>query len=467
MTSSHSDALVFFGATGDLAYKKIFPSLQAMIKRGHLNVPVVGVAKAGWNLDQFRARAKDSLEKHGGIDQSSFEKLMGLLRYVDGDYQDPETFATLRRQLDGSKTPAHYLAIPPVLFETVVGHLAESNCATGARVIVEKPFGHDLASAQELNRVLLGAFDEADVFRIDHYLGKRAVNNVLAFRFANTFVESFWNRHFIESVEITMAEDFGVQGRGGFYDQTGTIRDVVQNHLFQVLSNLAMEPPVAFDSDSVRDEKAKVLKAIPPIEEKNLVRGQFRGYRDENGVAKDSQTETFAALKLEVNSWRWKGVPFYIRAGKNLPTTVTEIVGKFRKPPTLVPDSLLVENHLRLRLSPEVTIAMGMMTLAPTAEGLALQSGEMLASHSPRADEMDAYERVLGAAMAGDSALFAREDYVEEAWRIVEPVLKKNTPVYQYASNTWGPEEVERVSPPRGWHNPGGKEAFAVASEAA
>jgi glucose-6-phosphate 1-dehydrogenase len=467
MTSSHSDALVFFGATGDLAYKKIFPSLQAMIKRGHLNVPVVGVAKAGWNLDQFRARAKDSLEKHGGIDPSSFEKLMGWLRYVDGDYQDPETFAALRRQLDGSKTPAHYLAIPPVLFETVVGHLAESNCATGARVIVEKPFGHDLASAQELNRVLLGAFDEADVFRIDHYLGKRAVNNVLAFRFANTFVESFWNRHFIESVEITMAEDFGVQGRGGFYDQTGTIRDVVQNHLFQVLSNLAMEPPVAFDSDSVRDEKAKVLKAIPPIEEKNLVRGQFRGYRDENGVAKDSQTETFAALKLEVNSWRWKGVPFYIRAGKNLPTTVTEIVGKFRKPPTLVPDSLLVENHLRLRLSPEVTIAMGMMTLAPTAEGLALQSGEMLASHSPRADEMDAYERVLGAAMAGDSALFAREDYVEEAWRIVEPVLKKNTPVYQYASNTWGPEEVERVSPPRGWHNPGGKEAFAVASEAA
>jgi glucose-6-phosphate 1-dehydrogenase len=467
MTSSHSDALVFFGATGDLAYKKIFPSLQAMIKRGHLNVPVVGVAKAGWNLDQFRARAKDSLEKHGGIDPSSFEKLMGLLRYVDGDYQDPETFAALRRRLDGSKTPAHYLAIPPVLFETVVGHLSESNCATGGRVIVEKPFGHDLASAQELNRVLLGAFDEADVFRIDHYLGKRAVNNVLAFRFANTFVESFWNRHFIESVEITMAEDFGVQGRGGFYDQTGTIRDVVQNHLFQVLSNLAMEPPVGFDSDSVRDEKAKVLKAIPPIEEKNLVRGQFRGYRDENGVAKDSQTETFAALKLEVNSWRWKGVPFYIRAGKNLPTTVTEIVGKFRKPPTLVPDSLLVENQLRLRLSPEVTIAMGMMTLAPTAEGLALQSGEMLASHSPRADEMDAYERVLGAAMAGDSALFAREDYVEEAWRIVEPVLKKNTPVYQYASNTWGPEEVERVSPPRGWHNPGGKEAFAVASEAA
>jgi len=467
MNSCHSDALVFFGATGDLAYKKIFPSLQAMVKRGHLNVPVVGVAKAGWNLDQLRARAKDSLEKHGGLDPAAFEKLVGLLRYVDGDYQDPSTFTALRKQLKDAQRPAHYLAIPPVLFETVVRHLAESSCGRGALVIVEKPFGHDLASAQELNKVLLGAFDEGDIYRIDHYLGKRAVNNVLAFRFANTFVEAFWNRNYIESVEITMAEDFGVQGRGGFYDQTGTIRDVVQNHLFQVLSNLAMEPSVRLDSESLRDEKVKVLKAIPPIEEKNLVRGQFRGYCDENGVAKNSQTETFAAVKLEINSWRWKGVPFYIRAGKCLPTTCTEIVAKFHKPPALIPDSQLVENHLRLRLSPEITIAMGMMNLAPNAEGIALQSTEMTASHSPRADEMDAYERVLGAAMDGDSTLFAREDYVEEAWRIVEPVLKKNTPVYQYAPNTWGPQEVERVTPPGGWSNPGEKKAFAVASEAA
>src|ERR1700756_2280387 len=365
MTSIQSDALVFFGATGDLAYKKIFPALQAMVKRGHLNVPVIGVAKAGWNLDQLRARAKDSLEKHGGLDPAAFEKLISLLRYVDGDYQDPATFAALRRELRDSKRPAHYLAIPPVLFETVVQHLAESNCGRGARVIVEKPFGHDLASAQELNKVLLGTFDEADIFRIDHYLGKPAVNNVVAFRFANTFVEAFWNRHYIESVEITMAEDFGVQGRGGFYDQTGTIRDVVQNHLFQVMSNLAMEPPVRSDSESIRDEKAKVLRAIPPIDEKNLVRGQFRGYREENGVAKDSQTETFAALKLEVNSWRWKGVPFYIRAGKSLPASRTEVVAKFHKPPSLLPDSALTENHLRMRLSPELTIAMGMMGLAP------------------------------------------------------------------------------------------------------
>jgi len=466
MTNIQSDALVFFGATGDLAYKKIFPSLQAMVKRGHLNVPVIGVAKAGWNLDQLRARAKDSLEKHGGLDPAAFEKLLSLLDYVDGDYADQATFVALRKALKSAHRPAHYLAIPPALFETVVEHLAKSNCGRGARVIVEKPFGHDLASAQELNRVLLGVFDEADIFRIDHYLGKRAVNNMLAFRFANTFVESFWNRSHIKSVEITMAEDFGVQGRGGFYDQTGTIRDVVQNHLFQVLSNLAMEPPTGFDSESVRDEKVKVLKAIAPIEEKNLVRGQFRGYLEENGVAKNSHTETFAALKLEINSWRWKGVPFFIRAGKNLPVTATEIIGKFHKPPSLLPDGLLVENHLRLRLSPEVTIAMGMMTLAPNAEGLTMREGEMVATHSPRADEMDAYERVLGAAMAGDSTLFAREDYVEEAWRIVEPVLKKNTPIYQYEPGTWGPEQINLISPPAGWHNPAGKEPVAVGEAA-
>ena len=336
MSNQHSDALVFFGATGDLAYKKIFPALQGMVKRGHLNVPVIGVAKSGWNLEQFRARVHDSLEKHGGVDPVAFEKLLGLLRYVDGDYQDPETFQALSKELGGAKRPAHYLAIPPLLFGAVVEQLTASGCTQGPRVIVEKPFGHDLESARELNRILHGCFAEENIFRIDHYLGKRAVNNLMVFRFANTFVESFWNRNYIESVQITMAEDFGVQGRGVFYDKTGAIRDVIQNHLFQVLSNLAMEPPARLDSESIRDEKAKVLKAIQPITEKDLVRGQFRGYRNENGVAKDSQTETFAALKLEINSWRWKGVPFYIRAGKNLPVTCTEIVGRFRKPPSLL-----------------------------------------------------------------------------------------------------------------------------------
>jgi glucose-6-phosphate 1-dehydrogenase len=290
---------------------------------------------------------------------------------------------------------------------------------------------------------------------------------MVVFRFANAFVEAFWNRTYIESVQITLAEDFGVQGRGAFYDQTGAIRDVVQNHLFQVLSNLAMEPPVRADSESLRDEKVKVLKAIPPIEENNLVRGQFRGYGDENGVAKDSQTETFAALKLEINSWRWKGVPFYIRAGKCLPLTCTEVVGRFRKPPTLLPDSVLTENHLRLRLSPEVTIAIGMMSLA-AGEGLALQTGEILANRSPHDGDMDAYERLLGAAMTGESALFAREDYVEEAWRIVDPVVKEPTPIYQYAPKTWGPDEVNRVAPAGGWHNPTlGPETFMTDTQAA
>jgi glucose-6-phosphate 1-dehydrogenase len=305
----------------------------------------------------------------------------------------------------------------------------------------------------ELNKVLLSIFDESRIFRIDHFLGKRPVDNMCVFRFANSFAEAFWNRHYIESVQITLAEAFGVQGRGAFYDGTGAIRDVVQNHLFQVLSNLAMEPPVRSDGESLRDEKVKVLKAIPPIEEKNLVRGQFQGYRDEPGVARDSQMETFAALHLEINSWRWKGVPFYIRAGKNLPVTCTEILAKFRKPPTLLPDSILTENHLRLRLSPDVVIAMGLMSLAP-GEGVALQAGEMVATSSAGAGDMDAYERLLGAAMAGDSSLFAREDYVEEAWRIVDPVLKKNTPVFPYAAKTWGPAEVARVTPPGGWDAP-------------
>jgi glucose-6-phosphate 1-dehydrogenase len=452
-TPDKSDALVFFGATGDLAYKKIFPSLQAMVKHGRLDVPVIGVAKSGWNLDQLKARARDSVEKHGGINPPSFEKLLDLLRYVDGDYNELSTFQALRKQLGTAQRPAHYLAIPPVMFGPVVEQLTKANCTRGARVIIEKPFGRDLASALKLNAILLETFYERDIFRIDHYLGKAPVHNMVFFRFANSFLEPIWDRDNIESMQITMAEDFGVQGRGAFYEETGTIRDVVQNHLFQVLLNLTMEPPVRTDSESIRDEKVQVLRGMLPIDPKNLVRGQFRGYRSEKGVAPDSKVETFAALKLEIDSWRWQGVPFYIRAGKCLPVTSTEIVVRLRKPPTMFKGYDLKSNYFRFQISPEIVFAVGMMAITPGAE----KTGacvEMEAARNPAPDEMDAYERLLGDAMRGDPTLFAREDSVEAAWRIVDPVLKAGTPVYEYEPGTWGPQEADQVCPPGGWQNP-------------
>jgi glucose-6-phosphate 1-dehydrogenase len=460
MRTSHSDALVVYGVTGDLAHKMIFPALYAMVKRGTLNVPVIGVAFPKWTLERLQKRVTDSIKQSGGIDNKrALHHLLSLLKYVSGDYNDSDTFAAIKESLGKASRPAHYLAIPPSLFETVIKGLGTANLAENARVIVEKPFGRDLASARALNRVARSVFPEDSIFRIDHFLGKEAIMNILYFRFANSFLEPIWNRNYISSVQITLSESFGVGKRGAFYESAGCLRDVIQNHLFQIVALLAMEPPAGRNFGAVQTEKATVFKAMRPLKPGDMVRGQYAGYRQEKDVAKNSDVETYSALRLFIDSWRWDGVPWYLRSGKYLPDTATEVVVELKPPPQkLFADAAAATaqgNYIRFRLSPDAAIALAARVKLAGEEFIGEQRELYLLEEQP--GEEAPYERLLGDAMKGDGGLFTREDAVEAAWMVVDEVLKHHPRVRTYKRGTWGPKQAAAlIAADGGWHNPSG-----------